>query len=67
MLCTAMYHNIDETMLQYYMVFSKKIPPLEPPPSLSDFCVPSDAQKNHKIAFIILETAMMGLMAYKLL
>ena len=41
----AYIKNVDEAMLEYYRVFSKKIKPLPPEPELSDFYHPSEVQK----------------------
>ena len=41
----AYINNIDETMLEYYRLFAKKVKPLPPEPELLDLCHPSEAQK----------------------
>lgn len=45
------------------MVKGKKVPFLNPPSSLSDFYMPSDDPKDREIAFIVLGTVVMGLIA----
>ena len=41
----AYIKNVDEAMLEYYRVFSKKKKPLPPEPELSDFYHPLEVQK----------------------
>ena len=41
----AYINNIDEAILDYYRVFAKQIKPMPPKPQLSDFYLPSGAQK----------------------
>ena len=41
----------------------RQIPSFKPKPTLADFCVPSDEQKDREIAFIILGMAATGLVA----
>ena len=42
----AYIKNVDETLLEYYCLFAKKIKLLPPEPELSDFYHPSEVQKN---------------------
>ena len=42
----AYINNVDESMVEYYRVFAKQIKPLPPEHQLSDFCLPSETQKN---------------------
>ena len=39
-------NNVDEVMLEYYLVFAKQINILPPEPQLFDFYHPSEAQKT---------------------
>ena len=45
----AHINNVDEVMLEYYRVFAKQIKPLSSKPQLSDFCQPSEGQKNGEL------------------
>ena len=56
-------NNVDEAMLEYYRVFAKQIKPLPPEPQLSDFCHPSEAQKNGELLFVAVGT---GIATYAL-
>jgi hypothetical protein len=61
------FQDVDEAMREYNMVTGGKLDPLDPQPTLSDFYVPSEAQKDREIAFIIVGLAVTGVVAYKLL
>ena len=52
----AYINNVDDTMLEYYRVFGKKIRPLPPDPQLSDFYYPSESQKNGELLFVTVGT-----------
>ena len=48
----AYINNVDEAMLEYYLVFAKQIKPLPPEPELSNFYHPSENQKNGELLFV---------------
>ena len=50
-------------MLEYYPVFAKQIKPPPPEPKLSDFYLPSEAQKNGELLFVAVG---MGIATYAL-
>ena len=58
------FSDLGVAMEEYYKVTGAKLPELEPP-KLSDYYVPSQAQKDGEIAFIIGGMALLGLLAYK--
>ena len=49
-------NNVDEAMLEYYLVFAKRISSLTPEPELLDFYHPSELQKNGEILFLVVGT-----------
>ena len=53
-------------MREYSLVTGSKLDPLGPEPTLSDFYMPSDDQKDRKIAFVIAGMAVVRLVTYKL-
>jgi len=61
---TQTFSNLDVAMREYYKVTGAKLPELEPL-KLSDYYVPSQAQKDGEIAFIIGGMALVGIVAYK--
>ena len=63
----AYIKNVDEAMLEYYRVFSKKIKPLPPEPELSDFYHPSEVQKNGELLFVAVGTGIATYALYKYL
>ena len=63
----AYIKNVDEAMLEYYRVFSKKIKPLPPEPELSDFYHPSEVQKNGELLFVAVGTGIVTYVIYKYL
>ena len=58
--------DVDDAAREYSRVTGSKLDPLGPKPKLSDFYVPSSAQKDREIAFVVLGIAAAGLVAYKL-
>ena len=60
------FRDVDDAMCEYSRVTGTKLDPLGPEPMLSDVYVPSSGQRNREIAFVVLEMAATGLMAYKL-
>ena len=50
----AYINNVDKAMVEYYRIFAKQIKPLPPEPELSDFCQPSESQKNGELLIIAL-------------
>jgi len=61
---TQTFSNLDVAMREYYKVTGAKLLELEPL-KLSDYYVPSQAQKDGEIAFIIGGMALVGIVAYK--
>ena len=59
----ACVNNVDETILEYYYVFAKRIKSLLLEPQLSDFYHPSEAQKNGELLFVAVGT---GIVTYAL-
>ena len=59
----AYINNADEEMLEDYRVFGKRLKPMPPESQLSDFCYPSDAQKNSEPLFVAVGT---GITTYAL-
>ena len=60
------FQGVDKVMRIYAEVTRKNIVPLAPEPQLSDYYHPSDDQKDREIAFVLIEMAATGLVAYKL-
>ena len=60
------FRDVDDAMREYSRVTGTKLDPLGPEPNLSDFYVPSSGQRDRDIAFVVLEMAATGLVAYKL-
>ena len=60
-------NNVDEAMLEYYRVLSKRIKPLPPEPKLSDFYHPSEVQKNGELLFVAKGTGIGTYALYKYL
>jgi hypothetical protein len=60
------FKDVDEAMHEYAEVTGKSLNPLGLEPQLSDYYTPSDDQKDHEIAFVVLGMAATGLVAYKL-
>ena len=60
-------NNVDEAMLEYYRAFAKQIKLLPPESQLSDFCHPSDAQKNGELIFFAVGTGIAAYALYKYL
>ena len=60
-------NNADEAMLEYYRVFAKNIKPLPPEAQLSDFCHPSENQKNGELLFVEVDTGIATYALYKYL
>ena len=63
----AYIKNVDEAMFEYYRVFAKQIKPLPPEPQLSDFCHPSEDQKNGELLFVAVGTGLATYALYKYL
>ena len=63
----AYINNVDETMLEYHLVFAKRIKPLPPEPELSDFYHPSEAQKNGQLLFGVIDTVIATYTLFKYL
>ena len=63
----AYINNVNETMLECYQVFAKQIKSLPPQPQLSNFCHPSQAQKNSKLLFAAVGTGIAIYALYKYL
>ena len=63
----AYINNTDETMLEYYRVFPRKIKPLPPEPELSDFYHPSETQRNGELLFVTVGTGIVTYAMYKYL
>lgn len=59
------FQDVDAAVHEYNQVTSKNIT-LEHEPTLSDFYVPSDDQKDREITFVILGMGATALVAYKL-
>lgn len=59
------FQDVDAAIHEYNQVTGKNIT-LEHEPTLSDFYVPSDDQKDREIAFVILGMGATALIAYKL-
>ena len=60
------FRDVDAAMQEYAQVTGHNLDPLEPEPQLVDFYHPSDGQKDHEIAFVILGMAATGFVAYQL-
>ena len=63
----AYINNVDEAMLEYYLVLAKQIKPLPPEPELSNFYHPSENQKNGKLLFVAVGTGIATYTLYKYL
>ena len=63
----AYINNVDEAVLEYHRVFAKKIKPLPPDRQLSDFCHPSETQKNGELLFFTVGTGIATYALYKYL
>ena len=63
----AYIKNVDETLLEYYCLFAKKIKLLPPEPELSDFYHPSEVQKNGELLFVVVGTGIATYALYKYL
>ena len=59
------FHDVDAAIREYNLVTGQTTA-LEPEPTLSDFYVPSDDQKEREIIFVLLGLGATGLVAYKL-
>ena len=64
---TTYINNVDEEMLEYYLVFAKQIKPLPSEPELSDFYYPSENQQNGELLFIAVVTVIATYPLYKCL
>ena len=54
----ANINHVDESILEYYRVFAKRIKPLPSEPQLSDFYFPPDQKdKNGELLFVPVGTA----------
>ena len=60
------FWDVDAVMREYAMATGKTLDPLGAEPKLSDYYTPSESQKDHEIAFIVLGMAATGYAAYKL-
>ena len=60
------FGDVNAAMQEYAQVTGHNLDPLGPEPQLADFYHPSDRQKDHEIAFVILGMAATGLVAYRL-
>ena len=58
-------NNVDEEMLEYYLVFAKQIEPLPPEPKLSDFYHPSET--IYQLLFVAVGTSIAAYPLYKYL
>ena len=63
----AYINNVDEAMLEYYLVFAKQIKPLPPEPELSNFYHPSENQKNGELLFVAVGIGIATYALYKYL
>jgi hypothetical protein len=54
-------------MQEYALVTDKKLDPLAPEPTLEEYYVPSDIQKDRQLIFIVMGMAVTGFVAYKFL
>ena len=63
----AYINKFDETMLEYYCVFAKKVKPVPPEPELSDFYHPSETHKNGELLFAVVGTGIATYALYKYL
>jgi hypothetical protein len=61
------FRDVDEAAAEYHRVTGGQLDSLGSEPTLSDFYVPDEAQKNREIAFIVVGLAVTGVVAYKLL
>ena len=59
--------NTNVAILEYYQTFAKKIKLLPPEPQLSDFCHPSEAQKNSELLFVVVGADIATYALYKYL
>ena len=60
------FRDVDAAMQEYAQVTGHNLDPMGPEPKLTDFCSPSDGQKDREIAFVVLGMAATGLVAYNL-
>ena len=60
------FRDVDAELQENAQVTRHNLDPLGPEPQLADFYHPSDGQKDHEIAFVILGMAATGLVAYRL-
>ena len=63
----AYINNVDDTMLEYYQVFTKQIKSLPPEGQLSDFYHPSESQKNGELLFVVASASIITYVLYKYL
>ena len=61
------FNNVDEAMLEYYRVFSKKIKPLPTETELSDFYHPSENLEHGELLFVVVGTGIAIHALYKYL
>ena len=60
------FNNADQAMKEYFYITGKKLPDLPPKPTLNDFYIPSEDQKNREILFIVGGMVLTGFIAWKL-
>ena len=60
------FTELNDTMREYYEVFSHKLPPLPREPVLSDFYTPTDEQHYRQLGFIALSMTGIGGVLYYL-
>ena len=63
----AYTNNVDEAMVEYYLIYAKQVKPLPPEPELSDFYQPSETQINGELLFIALGLGIATYSLYKYL
>jgi hypothetical protein len=61
------FQDIDQAMQEYALVTGKKLDPLAPEPTLEEYYVPSDIQKDRELIFIVMGMAVTGFIDYKFL
>lgn len=60
------FQDVDAAIREYSQLTGKPLSPLGPEPTLSDFYVPSDSQKDREIVFVLLGLGASGIIAYSL-
>ena len=58
------FTELNDAMKEYHEVFGHELPPLPREPVLSDYCTPSDEQRDRELAFVALSMVGIGVILY---